>query len=745
MPDKPKKETFIGPMKEGAAELKKEFDEAAIDFSKSLTKQIKKANISGASHFRMEFLKAAQASQGDVVKNFEELQKAGFGDIAKAYTEALQGAQQGLISPTEFESIGNKFVKAIEGKFPGLAADLVEDIENAVGNMQLDKMQTDMKSAISSGVTGAFDMIPKNAFTKAIGIDFAMQAASEAVGGMIGDKVGKAFRKVPWQKMIGIGVALGLAFGVASFLITGMREATDTIGKEFGAIGVQQFKSDLLAAKSEAMELGQGFEEVAASSKVISQQFGIGFKDAIKMSTATIDTAVALGISTDNAAQLTGMLMTMGGHSSRTAINLMKQTHALAESVGLAPGVVLEDMAGSSEEIALFTKDGGINMGLAAVQARRMGLSLSTASKMAEGLLEFESSLTAELEASVLIGRQVNLQKARELALAGDLEQMQNEILNIVGSETEFNQLNMIQRKALAGALSLEVSELAKMVKFSGKSADELARMGEFDVSKIVGKEAISNISLFVFWVKSLGTWILAGVANLSTFFGLIDSSAPSGLKMFGALAAIIAVMAITFKLAGIAIGFFAKGLTSAVGPLAALGTVGTIAVPILVAIGLVGLTIVGVIFGIAKVMEMIPPIIDSVSNAFVDIISTISELGPESIFGIIGLGLALYSLAGALSAIGAAGLLALPVMAAVGGMAALGGAIGGAIGGTRGEAFEDTEEGKLLTDINNKLGYLVKGFGGQVDTGVYATKIGTEAGRGASKGWGRVVNRSGG
>ena len=51
-------------------------------------------------------------------------------------------------------------------------------------------------------------------------------------------------------------------------------------------------------------------------------------------------------------------------------------------------------MAGSAEEIAGFTKDGGENIAEAAVQARQMGLSLSTTAKIAEGLLDFESSIS---------------------------------------------------------------------------------------------------------------------------------------------------------------------------------------------------------------------------------------------------------------------------------------------------------------------------------------------------------------
>ena len=82
----------------------------------------------------------------------------------------------------------------------------------------------------------------------------------------------------------------------------------------------------------------------------------------------------------------------------------------------------MKDLAGSAEEFASFSKDGGDNLVQAAVQARALGLSLQDTAKISEGLLNFQDSITKEVEASVLIGRQLNLQKARELALNNDIE-----------------------------------------------------------------------------------------------------------------------------------------------------------------------------------------------------------------------------------------------------------------------------------------------------------------------------------
>ena len=76
-----------------------------------------------------------------------------------------------------------------------------------------------------------------------------------------------------------------------------------------------------------------------------------------------------------------------------------------------------------------------------------MGLSLQDTAKISEGLLNFQDSITKEQEASVLIGRQLNLQSARELALNNDIEGAMKEIVEQLGSEEEFSRLNGIYRE----------------------------------------------------------------------------------------------------------------------------------------------------------------------------------------------------------------------------------------------------------------------------------------------------------
>ena len=121
-------------------------------------------------------------------------------------------------------------------------------------------------------MSSAFDFIPENALTKALGIDAMKKKISKAVADSIisekltdnfrnfGDKAGEIARN-HWGKIIGGALAIGLGI----FLLTKLAEQTDQIGEKFGSIGVTEFRGDLMAAHSTAVGLGYDFDEMTSS------------------------------------------------------------------------------------------------------------------------------------------------------------------------------------------------------------------------------------------------------------------------------------------------------------------------------------------------------------------------------------------------------------------------------------------------------------------------------------------------
>jgi hypothetical protein len=174
--------------------------------------------------------------------------------------------------------------------------------------------------------------------------------------------------------------------------------------------------------------------------------------------------ATSFGISGEEAAKINASLSQMPGETSETAAAAMETVGSFAKMQGIAPGKIMKDMAQNTEAVALYGSKGAVEFGKSVVELHKMGVEVATASKMAEGLLDFENSINKQMEASVLLGKEINLDKARELALSGDLAGSTAEVLKNIGGSAEFEKMNVMQKKALAEAAGMTVEELQKSI-----------------------------------------------------------------------------------------------------------------------------------------------------------------------------------------------------------------------------------------------------------------------------------------
>jgi hypothetical protein len=128
-------------------------------------------------------------------------------------------------------------------------------------------------------------------------------------------------------------------------------------------------------------------------------------------------------------------------------------------------------------------------IGQAVATAKSLGMELSKVEGIAGSLLNFEDSISAELEAELLLGKDINLEKARQAALNNDLATVAAEIAKQAGTAAEFGEMNRIQQEALAGAVGMSREELASTLflqeQLKGLSGDA-AKDAEADFAKRV-------------------------------------------------------------------------------------------------------------------------------------------------------------------------------------------------------------------------------------------------------------------
>ena len=98
----------------------------------------------------------------------------------------------------------------------------------------------------------------------------------------------------------------------------------------------------------------------------------------------------------------------------------------------------------------------------AVATTKSLGMEMSQVEGIANSLLDFESSISNELQAEVLLNKDLNLSKARQAAMNNDLATLAQEISSQMGSAAEFSELNNFQQNALAKAVGMSREELAK-------------------------------------------------------------------------------------------------------------------------------------------------------------------------------------------------------------------------------------------------------------------------------------------
>jgi len=173
--------------------------------------------------------------------------------------------------------------------------------------------------------------------------------------------------------------------------------------------------------------------------------------------------------------------------------------------------------------------------------AKSLGISMEAVGSAAGNLLNFEESITKELEAELLIGRDLNLEAARQAALAGDQEALMRELVNQAGSLEQLQSMNVLQQQALAGALGLSADQLANTLDTQSalntqkdEELDRDAKQLEIAASQLSVSErmaiAMENLSDII-----SGLGILLGIAAAAAALLFISLTFGTGAAVIAA------------------------------------------------------------------------------------------------------------------------------------------------------------------------------------------------------------------
>lgn len=378
------------------------------------------------------------------------------------------------------EGIGTKIGTSMTGWVKNLPGG--EQITKILGiDKTADNMNKSFTAAIQSGLKGNF----KDAFKE----------GAKGLGSMI----------AMGPKLVA-GMGLGALTGGVGLLVGGLKKAVGVLLEIDGEIS--QMGKDFAMSKDEARELYKNTTRISNEMKITginSKEIAVGIQAA---SDAFNGMDVAGMINAGNkemeafAKQATILTKQFGLSGEEVGklkdlsiITGTSMDNLVKDAVGVGKGVMnakdaMKTLASVPKEVAVAFKGSTKELASAAMKAKMLGMDLKKVKDIGRGMLDLEGSLTAEMEAQALTGKNLQLDAARRYAMEGDIYNLQEEILNQAGSLEEFTGMNAIQQESVAKAMGMSVEEMTDMLTNAEKLKEAKidATMAE-NLSKMNAKE----------------------------------------------------------------------------------------------------------------------------------------------------------------------------------------------------------------------------------------------------------------
>jgi hypothetical protein len=256
---------------------------------------------------------------------------------------------------------------------------------------------------------------------------------------------------------------------VAQFFVSAMFRADELATKTAKAFGLTKKNAEALNHSLD-VQTGYLLKGLYTTEDMVGayEEF-VGLTGAVQDSTKSLlldqnTLTHKMGIAGDEAAYLNVMINNQGKSTKEVFNNVNDIANAQAEQNGylISGQMIFKEIASLSAGITANYGNNIIALSKANLQTRRLGVNLKQAANVADGLLNFEQSITAELEAEILLGQQFNFERARALAATGDIAGATEEVLRQTKNLNDEQLRSPIVQKAIAAATGLSVEEFMK-------------------------------------------------------------------------------------------------------------------------------------------------------------------------------------------------------------------------------------------------------------------------------------------
>ena len=405
------------------------------------------------------------------------------------------------------------------------------------------------------------------------------------VGSVI-KQLGADFVRLRLEGKDALGVMKGLGTSLALLFAGAVVKALFDVNKELVDLQrnlnlsndeAEGLKNRMAAVANAADDAAINSRRLTKAQQALNAQLGLAVEFSGEIVTTFSKLTEIVGLSVDATTNLAVLSQRTGESFREVEENTLAASYNMQRGAGVALNMrgILEATGKVTGQIRANLGANPLEIARAVTAAKLFGAEIKDIRDASNALLNFEQSIGAELEAELLTGKQLNLERARALALAGDQEGLARELANQAGTFAEFSDLNVLQQNALAQAFGMQSDQLADILfqqETQGLNAKQLRAMGKGELAdRLEVLSAQERLTLagekFMVILGEVATVLLPVVEAFASIFsnavaikgalvamvGIATTLA--GLQIASAIANIMAASSLALPIAGIAIG----------------------------------------------------------------------------------------------------------------------------------------------------------------------------------------------
>jgi hypothetical protein len=448
------------------------------EINAELGKQINSVRDASKAYTTLENVaRQLQNSEEDITKLNEKQLESLKQRTAEAVRELKQSAEriQQEKGINNLNNISKKIKKSLSSEEKAILAAAQQKFEteekflNTVENELDEYKKVNKQLGIMGGALKGLSKIPivGDIFDAEQALEAAREKTKETKSGVQG--IGAAFKNIGTQIKEGMLNPSNMVLGAVTFLVDTFKTLDKSAG-EFAKSQNMTYQDALKARESySSMAVSSGDLALNAQNQMetqmaIGEQLGTNAKlnkEDVKTFTKLREQA---GFTNEELMGIQQLSLVNGKSLEQNTKEILGGAKAFASRNKLVVNEkqVLKEVSKASASLKLSLGGSTKAVAEAVVQAKKFGLTLEQTEKMSQSLLNFEESIESELSAELITGKDLNLERARGLALNGKTAEAAAEIASQIGSSAEFGKMNVIQQEAIAKAVGMERNELAQ-------------------------------------------------------------------------------------------------------------------------------------------------------------------------------------------------------------------------------------------------------------------------------------------